>query len=388
LIQAMLGEWDTKPARELFFEIVRAEIQRFDLGRFAGQNMELLAFQITEHTGKAGEHYITRNRHEWKKMFASAVLGGIIVSVLSVLKVLISKLHLPPVPEALAFGTLYSAGFVFLHHVGGTLATKQPAMTASTLASSMDEAASSKEAMDRLGEMIIRTMRSQLTAVLGNYLAAFPAALFFCLPFFMLHHPLMDPTKAWATLDSLNMFKSLSIFYAALTGVLLFVSGLLAGFADNWFVFNHVGQRLKQSSLLRTIVGPAGLQRAIHTIDNNLGFWTGAITLGFFLGSATAIGNITGLPIDIRHITFSSGTFGAAAASLNFQIPARIMVNVAVTVFLIGLTNLAVSFSLSLFVAVKSRRVRFSQTPELLAYLGRRFRQSPLDFILPLKDPP
>lgn len=388
LIQAMLGEWKSKPARDLFFEIVMAEIQRFDLGRFAGQNMELLAFQITEHTGKAGEHYITRSKREWHSMFKSAALGGICVAVLAVIKVLISKLHLPPVPEALAFGSLYASGFVILHHLGATLATKQPAMTASTLATSLDDAKNSGEAMDNLAEVIIRTIRSQMIAVFGNYLFAFPAAVFFCLPFHLSHHALMDQGKAWSTLESLHVLKGLSLWYAAVAGIFLFVSGLLAGFADNWFVFNHVGTRLKQATLLRRIVGPNNLHRAIHTIDHNLGFWVGAISLGFFLGAAGAIGQITGLPIDTRHVTFSSATFGAAAASLNFQIPGAWLAWVAVSVFLMGMVNLSVSFSLSLFVAVKSRRIKFSQTPELLSRLGAKFRENPLQFLFPVKDPP
>jgi site-specific recombinase len=53
-----------------------------------------------------------------------------------------------------------------------------------------------------------------------------------------------------------------------------------------------------------------------------------------------------------------------------------------------GLCNLGVSFSMSLFVAVKSRKIKFSQTPELLRLLGRRLRQRPLEFLFPLRDPP
>jgi site-specific recombinase len=53
-----------------------------------------------------------------------------------------------------------------------------------------------------------------------------------------------------------------------------------------------------------------------------------------------------------------------------------------------GMFNLGVSFSLSLFVAVKSRRIRFAQTPKLLKLLFKRLREHPLDYFLPLRDPP
>lgn len=388
LIDAMLVEWKGRPALDLFFEIMMAEIRRFDLRRFIGQNIELLAFQITEHTGRAGEHYITRTKSEWGWMLRSASLGGVIVAALVIMKTIVSYLHLPPIPEIIAYGSLYAGGFIFLHAMGATLATKQPAMTASTLAHSLDSATNSQEAIESLSEIIIRTFRSQIAALIGNYAIAFPAAAIICLPFNLMNYPLMSPEKAHHTFEALNGFHSLAFLYAAMAGVCLFVSGLLAGFADNWFIFNNVGLRLKQSPLLEKMVGRRNLDRAIHTIDHNLGFWVGNTALGFFLGSASAIGAITGLPIDIRHITFSSGQFGAAMASLKFNVPGSVVATIALSVFCFGLVNLAVSFSLTLFVTMKSRRIRFSQTPQLLKLLARKFLRRPLEFILPLRDPP
>ncbi len=100
------------------------------------------------------------------------------------------------------------------------------------------------------------------------------------------------------------------------------------------------------------------------------------------------LGVVTGLPIDTRHITLSTAQFGAAVTSLNFQISLGYAVWIAVCIFIMGMFNLGVSFSLSLFVAVKSRRIRFSQTPQLLRLLLKRLREHPLDFFLPLRDPP
>ncbi len=388
LIQAMLGEWKSRPALDLFFEIMLAEIRRFELRRFLGQNLELLAFQITEHTGRAGGHYITRTKSEWSWMLKSAALGGVIVAGIALVKTIVSMMHLPPGPEILTYGSIYAGGFLFLHAMGATLATKQPAMTASTIASSLDSATTSQETLEKLSEVIIRTIRSQMAALFGNYFIAFPAAAFFCLPFNMSGHPIMSPEKAWHTLESLDGLKSLSFFYAAMAGVCLFVSGLLAGFADNWFVFNSVGKRLRQSTLLARMVGRGSLDKAIHTIDHNLGFWVGNTSLGFFLGTAAALGAITGLPIDIRHITFSSASFGAAMSSLKFNVPVSLVAWIAVSVFIMGLINLTVSFSLTLFVTMKSRRIRFSQTPQLLRLLAKKLMTRPLDFVFPLRDPP
>ncbi|MBX3021775.1 MAG: hypothetical protein KF799_08880 [Bdellovibrionales bacterium] len=388
LLESILGRWDAKPAQNLFFEIMLSELRRFELRRFLGDNLELLAFQITEHTGKTGEHYITRTRSEWAWMFRSAAVGGAVVAVLAVLKFLAAMLHLPTGPEALLFGTIYAVGFLVIHTLGGTLATKQPAMTASTLAASLDEATASHSAMEGLAEVIVRTIRSQLIAMFGNVFAAIPVAILLCAPLVYLNHPLLSQEKALSTLASFHPFKSLSFLYAAQAGVLLFVSGLLAGFADNWFVFNHVGSRLRQSELLKKMVGAPNLDRAIQVIDHNLGAWVGNATLGYFLAFLPALGILFGLPLDVRHVTFSSGQFGAALMSLKFDVSLLTAVTIMLTILGIGLLNLAVSFSLTLFVVVKSRKIRFSQTPLLLRMLSRRLRRQPLELLFPLRDPP
>ena len=297
-----------------------AELKQFKLRDFFASNFELLAFQITEHTGKAGEHYIARTRQQWFDMLESAMIGGMVVAGIAILKILASKLHLPAGPEALTYGAIYAAGFLLIHTIGGTLATKQPAMTASTLAAALDQEGSTEAGLQNLAEVVVRTVRTQLAALAGNFLLAFPVAVAVCWPLQYFGHPLMDVHKAQSTLESLHGGESLSFVYAAIAGVCLCLSGILAGIADNWFVFNHVGERLRQSELLRRVVGTTGLDRAIHSINHNLGIWVGNGSLGFMLGSMGALGTITGLPIDIRHITFASAQFGAAAASLNFAI--------------------------------------------------------------------
>ena len=50
------------------------------------------------------------------------------------------------------------------------------------------------------------------------------------------------------------------------------------------------------------------------------------------------------------------------------------------------MTNLAVSFTLALSVAMKARKVTFTQRRALLQSLGRRFRQKPGEFLLPPKS--
>ena len=82
-------------------------------------------------------------------------------------------------------------------------------------------------------------------------------------------------------------------------------------------------------------------------------------------------------------MTFSSANLGYALVTFNFTPDLVAFVLAALGVALIGVTNLAVSFSLALYVAMKSRGVRFGRSRELLSLLAARFRSSPREFLLP-----
>jgi site-specific recombinase len=386
VIDGMLGEFQVKPMARLVKETVINETARFELRPFISRHISLLAYQITEHTGRAGEHYITSSRGEYREMFRSASIGGAIVAVIALTKALVSILPLAPIPMATLYGLIYSIGFIIIHSLGGTLASKQPAMTASRIAAALDEAKSSEQAMFNLCEMIVRTIRSQLIALLGNFLIAFPVALAICLPFASLHFPLIPHAKAEHLLADLHPWKSLSLWYAAVAGVCLFLSGIFAGAANNWFIFNHVGKRLESSYMLKKFFPVYRLKKVISVIERNIGFWVGNTSLGFMLAFAGAIGVIFGLPIDIRHVTFSSAQLGLAVAHLPFEVSWSEGLLTAATIFVIGLINLGVSFSLTLYMTMKSRRIRFSQTRELARLCFARFRHRPLDFFFPPSD--
>lgn len=386
IVERLLGEWKTLPLALLLKDILVSETRKFDIGVYFRRNMELVAYQITEHTGKTGDRYITTNRSEYEAMLKAAIIGGAIVGGVSIAKTCFSTMHFPPALEALIYGLVYAIGFLAVHNMHGVIATKQPAMTASRIAASLDQAKTSQQAMENLCEMIVRTIRSQMVALAGNFFIAFPVACLISLPFTLLEFPLISDEKAEAMLLSLHPYKSLSLWYAAVAGVCLFLAGIFAGVASNWFVFNNVARRLKSSPFLKRFVPPSGLDSTIDNISANLSYWVGNVSLGFMLGSMGTIGFIFGLPLDIRHITFASAQLGTALTHLEFQVPASLAIMLAFSVFAMGLVNLGVSFSLTLSVAVKSRRIRFSQSKDLFRLLMARLKTAPLDFILPPKE--
>ncbi len=108
----------------------------------------------------------------------------------------------------------------------------------------------------------------------------------------------------------------------------------------------------------------------------------GNFLFGCMLGTAGVVGIISGLPIDIRHVAFSSANLGYAWAAFDFDLPPPTLLWAALGVALIGLTNLAVSFTLALWVALKARGVAFSQKRELLRRLWARFRAAPASFFV------
>jgi len=263
-----------------------------------------------------------------------------------------------------------------IHITGGVLATKQPAMTAATLAAALGDANNEHKDLEGLASVIIRILRTQLGALFGNYLTSFPVAVLIVFPFLATGHALATPYKALTLIQGIHPWLSLSFMYAAIAGVCLFISGLVCGLADNWFAFNQIALRWEN-----LFPGRYGTHFANY-FRKNFGIWVGNITLGFMLGSMSSVGAIMGLPLDIRHVTFASGSFGVGWIHQRAMLPWNLFALLAASVFVMGLINLAVSFSLSLFVATKSRRLKFSQGRTLVWLLLKRIARNPTQLFL------
>ncbi|MFN6943957.1 MAG: site-specific recombinase [Cytophagaceae bacterium] len=372
----------TLAAVELFKELVKAENKKHSLGEHLASNFDLIAFQITEHAGRTGEHYITSTRKEYKKMFFSAMAGGLIVGILTIFKTLIHYLRLPLFGEAFMYSMNYSLGFMGIHVTHSTLATKQPAMTASKIAGSLDLKESSEPALNSLADLIVKISRSQFIALIGNIIIAFPVAFAIAMAIYYINgQHLADPEKAYKMMKDCSPIESLALFHAAIAGVYLFLAGLISGYWDNKNVYCKISQRLNIHSGLRSVLGQKRLTKFSNYIDKNLGSLAGNFFFGIFLGSTSTIGFIFGLPLDIRHITFSSGNFGIAMAALQFQVPLEdILISIG-GILSIGFVNLFVSFGLAIFVAIKSRRVNFRQSRKLAGILLLKVWKRPMDFI-------
>lgn len=371
----------------LFKTFVEADNKRNNLREHFAKNTELLAREVTEHSGRTGEHYITASRAEYKAMLTSALGAGLIVPFMALIKLGMHELHPAPLIQGLLFGLNYALGFMLIHVLHFTVATKQPAMTASRIAAALDHPPGAKPDVGRMVELIVRVIRSQFIAVVGNVALAFPLAYVLATSLYLsAGSHVMTPDTARGTLHSLDPVASLALFHAAIAGVWLFMSGLIAGYHDNVAIYNRIPERIRQLKWLERSIGATRLGQLANYIEGNLGSLAGNFWFGMLLGLTATVGFNLGLPIDIRHITFSAANLATATVSLDQQVPWQTFAWCAAGVALVGIVNLTVSFSLALLVALKARRVRFRYARPLAAALWRRFLATPLDFIRPPRD--
>ena len=350
-------------------------------------NSELLALQVTENASKTGEHYVSTDKQGFLAMYKSAAGAGVIIAIMATLKTLMARVSMAPLMQAFSYSMNYSLGFMLIHVLHFTVATKQPAMTAAALAATVQQRKGTKMAqIAALAALIVNIIRTQFVAILGNISIAIPVAALIALTWdYALHEPLMTHAKAAKTLHDLNPFTSLAIPHAAIAGVCLFLSGLLAGYFDNMAVYRKVGPRLKADVRLAQLMGQQRLLRFADYIERNLGALAGNFMFGIMLGSMGTLGFILGLPLDIRHIAFASANFIQGLININGPDVGLIVVSF-LGVLLIGLTNLFVSFSLTIIVALRARRVRFEQWKPLAKLVMTHFLTRPSDFFWPPKQ--
>ena len=375
---------------ELIQTLIQTANRRYSIGYLIDNNTKLLSRKVTENASRVGANYISTDKSGYRKMFKKASIGGFIIAFMATLKILAYHLALAPMGRAFVNSMIYGLGFVFIYVVHGTVATKQPAMTAAAIASTISDSSGKKShQLTKLSELVVDILRTQFIAIMGNVMLAIPVALI--ISFAWLHYtgaPMISTDKASHLLHDLDPFRSLALPHAAIAGVYLFLSGLIAGYYDNLAVYNQIGARIRRLLLLQRLLPQSWLLRLSTFIEANLGAIMGNFLFGVFLGSTATIGFLFGLPLDIRHIAFASanlahGLFNISAAQMSWQVILLSILGVA----LIGIINLMVSFSLALFVALRSKEVRFFEWGRLTKLVLSHVVSHPSDFFWPRDKP-
>lgn len=364
--------------------LLRAHRRHRSVRTWLHESSDLIAFQLTELSAKKGNKYISTDRAGYISFFWAAFRGGGIVAVFAVFKLLIDAANLPLAVEAVAFSLNYALCFTLIYLSGSILATKQPAVTASAIAQKMDATQNGDAQLAGVVETVMLVWRSQFISFVGNLLCAFPMAwLIAAGAQAWLDKPVAGPSKAQYLLDAVHPWASGALYYAAIAGVFLFLSGFLAVAVNNAVIHSRASARLQIAPVLRRFKGLAA--SAGEFANHHLGVVTGNIILGFMLGTAGMVGVIFGLPFDIRHIAFSSAHFGVAA----FAAPNLITFDVAffstLGVMGIGFVNFLVSFGLTMLTALRSRRMNIHRGRLLAFMLFNDFRQRPAAWFFPVE---
>lgn len=368
----------------LLKELVETQNTKNSLRTHFKTNLEFLSFKIVENTSKSGENFIAGSKVEYWQLFRRALGGGVIVAFLCWFKTSIYFQYLPAFWNALFYSLNYAFGFVLIHLLKLTLATKQPAMTASTIASSLSNNGENLDWLNKSSKLLIRQIRSQFISLVGNVIIAFPIAFIIgWVYFYYTGTHIADFSKANKIISEINVFKSLAIFHAAIAGVYLMLSGLISGYYENIWVYNNMNKRITQNNKLISIFGEQKNTKIANYMDQNIGGIAGNVFLGFLLGSTATIGQAFGLPLDIRHVTFASGNFGIGMVSLNNSVNQITILYTILGIIVIGMVNVFVSFGLSILIALNSRGTTYFEIKLLMQKLLGHFFSNGTSFFYP-----
>ena len=378
------GEPTRTRALHFMLTLIRAESRRNRFGEIFEGTTQLLARRVTEHASKSGEHYVTESRAEYREMFRAAAGAGLLVAVMALTKIGVAKLGLPAFWQAVGFSLIYGLGFVLVHILHLTIATKQPAMTAATIAAALDGTPDKDARLDRIAKLSAQVSRTQWVSISGNVLIGFLTSLAIAMvgAQFFEWHP-VGAEKAEHLLHDLHPWQSLALFHAGIAGVYLFLSGLISGYYDNQSLLHRVPERIRRVKWLKRLIGPQRLDGVACYVEHNLGALAGNFIFGCMLGATGTIGLFFGLPIDIRHVSFAAANLAYALVAVDFALPWPMIAVSVAGVLLIALVNLSVSFVLALRVALRSRGIGAGETDGLTRRVWQRFKASPAEFFLP-----
>ncbi len=381
IMEAPAGPFRSRSFQRLLARLLVLTQQDRSLWHLVSWNLHLLVRKIVDRSGETGDHYIAKDRHEYRHIWFAAAGGGLLTVGTALVKAAIHTWHLPALPEGLLYGLNYAVSFLCLQHLGLILATKQPAMTAARFAGIIRES-EGEDREERVASTFARLVSSQVAAAIGNVVMVAAGSLAAAELFRVASaHAYLAEVDAVTTLKSFSPIHSMTAWYAALTGVVLWTASIIGGWFDNWCVYHEIPAGIAQHKIGRTF-GRARMKRWAQAVTRHASGWGTNISLGLMLGMMPAVGRFTGLPFDVRHVTLNSGILALAASGLEgadrgLGLVLWALAGIA-TMFVL---NLSVSFACSLGSAAKAYDLSGHDVRGLWRGIGRRLLRSPLDFL-------
>ena len=396
LMDLLLSDQPQRELQDLIVSLVALSRSRRSLRALLARQYSLMARKVAERHAATGEHYITRTPAEYRKMLAQAGGGGVVLAGTTFAKfgllALAATLGLAPFWSGFAAGMNYAISFLIIHLLHWTVATKQPAMTAPAMAEKLaalrgagdGSPGDDQAAVEAFVDEVTHLVRSQIAGIVGNLALVIPVVLAVQGAAWALWGaPLVGAQDAQHVLHSISLLGPTALF-AAFTGVLLFASSLIAGWIENWFVVHRLTSALAHHPRIVTRLGAPRALRWAGWWRTNISGLAANVSLGLLLGLAPVLLAFVGLPVEVRHVTLSTGQLAAAVSSLGWQAALDggfwwCAAGLGAT----GALNLGVSFWLALRVAMRSRGIAPPDRRRLNAALWRRVRSAPRSFLLP-----
>lgn len=345
-------ELTSEESYQFCFQLLKSYVDHNNLFTFYHSTFTVLAKQIITMNASKASHYIAKNRAHFISLFKEALGGGALTAATVIIKFLIANTGLTGFWLGFFNMLNYAISFLLIHYLHFTLATKQPANTASQIAN-LITIKNDPQVFNQLISEIKSVLKSQFTSVLGNLVAVIPMSLLFAYAFlaFTDHH-FLDISQAQYTLESLKLVSLVPV-YAIFTGFILWTAGLFGGWINNFIIFFDLDKMLS-----------ATIKTKASTLFSALG---SNIYLGFSLGMLPEILKFLKLPLDVRHITLSTGTLFIALPVLGFQnVSWLTYFNIFLGLFVIAFFNIFTSFFLTIKLSFKASAI--SKERQVLIY--------------------
>lgn len=390
LLECLIAPAPGQALQRLVLDLLRMQGEMLGLRQLMARQYSLLARQVAERNAETGDQYITRDRGEYRRMLQRAAGGGAVIAGTTFVKFMIGALGLSLFWNGFWAGINYAGSFVLIMLLHWTVATKQPAMTAPAMAATLGElrraraGAETDAAVEAFVDRVAALIRSQAAGIFGNLMVCGPLVLGIQIAFGAVFGATpVGPDTAGHVLHSLTLLGP-TLLFAAFTGVLLFSSSLIAGWVENAFVFQRLDSAIAWNPRIVAALGPARAKRWAAWWRANVSGLAANVSLGLMLGLVPAFFAFFGLPIEVRHVSLSTGQLAAAAGALGLDVLRQqvfwwCLAGIAVT----GVLNLTVSFWFAFKVALRSRGVRVQDRARITAAIRARLRSAPLSFLWP-----
>lgn len=353
--------------------LIRDELRAKTVKDFLYENLHMLTRKVVERAGEKGDHYIATTLSEKRELFNAAAWAGVLTAFTAIIKSWIGHAGFPLFFEGLFFFINYAIGFLLMQKWHLALSSKQPAFMASALSKKFEVFKQTKE----LGEVtseVRKVSYSQLIASFGNLLWVIPVTVALDWGWFWVTGAhVVDNDYAQQIIAKHQPLTSMTIPFAIFTGVLLFISSAIAGWVENWIAFRNIPLLIKESSFFQTFFEKKKLQEISNSFASTMGGIAGNISIAFLMSTPIIIGKITGLPLDIRHVTLATGTMALALNTIGWDLSHwPEIVSMMSSMLLIGVCNFGVSFYLALRMAAIARNVESKYLRVIFRYAFKK----------------